>query len=65
MSQIEIDLDDGRHVFLTVFDQSQIGAGDTIYQVVNQIWRPAKINREAGQAIRYDAAYQRFAHHPD
>lgn len=43
VSQIEIDLDDGRHVFLTVFDQKQIGAGDTVYQVVNQISRPAKI----------------------
>lgn len=43
VSQVEIDLDDGRHVFLTVFDQAQIGAGDTVYQVVNQIERPAKI----------------------
>ena len=43
VSQIEIDLDDGRHVFLTVFDQKQVGAGDTVYQVVNQIRRPAKI----------------------
>ncbi|MGG1643998.1 type I restriction endonuclease subunit R [Paenibacillus sp. NRS-1782] len=43
VSQIEIDLDDGRHVFLTVFDQKQIGAGDTVYQVVNQIRRPAVI----------------------
>lgn len=43
VSQIEIDLDDGRHVFLTVFDQREIGAGDTIYQVVNQIERPAVI----------------------
>ena len=43
VSQIEINLDDGRHVFLTVFDQKQIGAGDTVYQVVNQIDRPAKI----------------------
>lgn len=43
VSQIEIDLDDGRHVFLTVFDQKQIGAGDTIYQVVNQINRQPKI----------------------
>ncbi|MFT9219901.1 type I restriction endonuclease subunit R, EcoR124 family [Lentilactobacillus hilgardii] len=41
VSQIEIDLDDGRHVYLTVFDQKQIGAGDTVYQVVNQIERPA------------------------
>lgn len=44
VSQIEIDLDDGRHVFLTVFDQKQIGAGDTEYQVVNQINRPAVIS---------------------
>ncbi|MDH2999547.1 DEAD/DEAH box helicase [Chelonobacter oris] len=44
VSQIEIDLDDGRHVFLTVFDQKHVGAGDTIYQVVNQIKRPAKIS---------------------
>lgn len=43
VSQIEIDLDDGRHAFLTVFDQSQIGAGDTVYQIVNQIRRPAVI----------------------
>ncbi|WP_025721214.1 type I restriction endonuclease subunit R [Paenibacillus polymyxa] len=43
VSQIEIDLDDGRHVFLTVFDQKQIGAGDTVYQVVNQIKRPSVI----------------------
>lgn len=41
VSQVEVDLDDGRHVFLTVFDQAQIGAGDTVYQVVNQIQRPA------------------------
>lgn len=43
VSQIEIDLDDGRHVFLTVFNQKKIGAGDTVYQVVNQIERPAVI----------------------
>lgn len=43
VSQIEIDLDNGKHVFLTVFDQSQIGAGSTVYQVVNQIHRPAVI----------------------
>lgn len=50
VSQIEIDLDDGRHVFLTVFDQKQIGAGDTVYQVVNQIERPAVIT---GKQTRY------------
>lgn len=43
VSQIEIDMDDGRHVFLTVFDQKHVGAGDTIYQIVNQIERPAVI----------------------
>lgn len=52
VSQIEIDLDDGRHAFLTVFDQSQIGAGDTIYQIVNQIERPAKIPGK--QTRRFD-----------
>ena len=44
VSQIEVDLDDGKHVFLTVFDQKQIGAGDTVYQIVNQIERPAVMN---------------------
>ncbi len=52
VSQIEIDLDDGRHVFLTVFDQKQIGAGDTVYQVVDQIERPAKITGK--QNRRFD-----------
>lgn len=52
VSQIEIDLDDGRHVFLTVFDQKQIGAGDTVYQVVNQIERPAVISGK--QDRRFD-----------
>lgn len=52
VSQIEINLDDGRHVFLTVFDQKQIGAGDTVYQVVNQIDRPAKITGK--QDRRFD-----------
>ena len=52
VSQIEIDLDDGRHVFLTVFDQKQIGAGDTVYQVVNQIERPAIITGK--QDRRFD-----------
>ncbi|ANK63579.1 DEAD/DEAH box helicase [Loigolactobacillus backii] len=41
VSQVEVDLDDGRHVFLTVFDQAQVGAGTTTYQIVNQIERPA------------------------
>lgn len=52
MSQIEIDLDDGRHAYLTVFDQREIGAGDTIYQVVNQMKRPAVITGK--QDRRFD-----------
>lgn len=43
VSQVEVDLDSGKHVFLTVFDQAQIGAGNTRYQIVNQIERPAVI----------------------
>lgn len=49
VSEIEVDLDNGRHVFLTVFDQEQVGGGNTVYQVVNQIERPkiidGKLNR--------------------
>jgi type I restriction enzyme R subunit len=52
VSQIEVDLDDGRHAFLTVFDQKQIGAGDTVYQIVNQIERPAVITGK--QNRRFD-----------
>lgn len=40
VSEIEVDLDNGRHVFLTVFDQAQVGGGNTVYQIVNQIERP-------------------------
>lgn len=43
ISQVEVDLDDGKHVYLTVFDQDQIGAGNTVYQIVNQIERPAVV----------------------
>ena len=43
VSQVEVDLDDGRHVFLTVFDQKQIGAGNTVYQVVSQVKREPQI----------------------
>lgn len=49
VSEIEVDLDNGDHVFLTVFDQAQVGGGNTVYQVVNQIRRPkvvdGKMNR--------------------
>ncbi|MGO4107894.1 type I restriction endonuclease subunit R [Paenibacillus sp. YAF4_2] len=44
VSEIEVDLDNGKHVFLTVFDQAQVGGGNTIYQVVNQIKRPKVID---------------------
>lgn len=43
ISQVEVDRDDGQHVYLKIFDQDNIGAGDTIYQIVNQIERPAVI----------------------
>src|SRR5699024_4024288 len=43
ISQVEVDLDNGKHVYLKIFDQDNIGAGDTIYQIVNQIERPAII----------------------
>lgn len=43
VSQIEVDLDEGEHVYLNVFDQDEIGAGNTVYQIVNQIQRPAKV----------------------
>lgn len=44
VSEIEVDLDNGKHVFLTVFDQAQVGGGNTVYQVVNQIKRPKIID---------------------
>lgn len=43
ISEVEVDLDNGKHVYLKIFDQDNIGAGDTIYQIVNQIERPAII----------------------
>lgn len=52
VSQVEVDLDEGQHVFLTVFDQKQIGAGNTIYQVVNQIERTPVITGK--QNRRFD-----------
>lgn len=41
VSEVEVDMDDGRHEFFRIFDQKQVGAGETVYQVVNQIQRPA------------------------
>ncbi|UQS86900.1 HsdR family type I site-specific deoxyribonuclease [Nicoliella spurrieriana] len=38
-SQVEIDRDDNKHVYLTIFDQDEIGAGNTVYQIVRQIER--------------------------
>lgn len=39
ISEVEVDLDNGKHVYLTVFDQAQVGGGNTVYEVVNQIKR--------------------------
>lgn len=33
--KLKLILDNGNHVFLTVFDQAQVGGGNTVYQVVN------------------------------
>lgn len=52
VSEIEIDLDNGKHVFLTVFDQAQVGGGNTVYQIVNQINRPKIIDGK--QDRRFD-----------
>ncbi|KRK72896.1 type I restriction endonuclease subunit R [Lacticaseibacillus nasuensis] len=41
VTQVEVNLDNGEHVYLTVFDQDEVGAGNTRYQIVNQIERPA------------------------
>ncbi len=43
-AQVEVDLDNGKHVYLTVFDQAKVGGGDTVYQIVNQIQRPKVID---------------------
>ncbi|MBA4538353.1 type I restriction endonuclease subunit R [Bacillus aquiflavi] len=52
VSEIEVDLDNGKHVFLTVFDQAQVGGGNTVYQVVNQIKRPKVIDGKSDR--RFD-----------
>lgn len=52
VTQVEVDLDNGQHVYLTVFDQDEVGAGNTRYQIVNQICRPAVI--PGRQARRFD-----------
>lgn len=41
--QVSVTLDDGETAVLKVFDQREIGAGDTRYQVVTQIHRPAVV----------------------
>lgn len=50
VSEIEVDLDNGKHVFLTVFDQALVGGGNTVYQIVNQIERKHVID---GKQDRY------------
>lgn len=44
VSEISINLDKGGSTTLLIFDQEQIGAGNTVYQVVNQIKRPAIVD---------------------
>lgn len=39
ISEVEVLLDNGKRVFLMIFDQDQIGGGSTVYQIVNQIKR--------------------------
>lgn len=44
-SQVSVERDeDGKSVILTVFDQDQIGGGNTVYQMVNQIQRDPVIS---------------------
>lgn len=50
VSEIEVNLDNGKHVFLTVFDQAQVGGGNTVYQIVNQVERKHVID---GKKDRY------------
>lgn len=52
VSEIEVDLDNGKHIFLTVFDQAKVGAGNTEYQVVNQVKRDKVIS--GGRDRRFD-----------
>lgn len=52
VSEIEVDMDNGDHIYLTVFDQSQVGAGNTVYQIVNQISRPKVVDGK--QPRRFD-----------
>ncbi|RIY36447.1 HsdR family type I site-specific deoxyribonuclease [Psittacicella gerlachiana] len=40
VSQIDLVLDDGRAVMLTVFNQHEVGAGNSVYQVVHGLRRP-------------------------
>lgn len=53
VSQVEIYLDNkDKPVYLTIFDQSQVGGGSTVYQIVNQIQRPKIIDGK--QNRRFD-----------
>lgn len=44
VSEIDVTLDNGKIAYLTVFDQAQVGGGNTVYQIVNQIQRPKVID---------------------
>ncbi|MCI1901766.1 MAG: HsdR family type I site-specific deoxyribonuclease [Bifidobacteriaceae bacterium] len=47
VTQVEVNRDEvdpatgTDHIFLTIFDQDQVGAGNTVYQIANQIEMPA------------------------
>ncbi|WP_018143003.1 type I restriction endonuclease subunit R [Alloscardovia criceti] len=44
VSEVLVHLDNGEDAYLQVFDQAQVGGGNTVYQVVNQIERPSVID---------------------
>lgn len=52
VSEINIISDDGESIHLTVFDQAQVGGGNTVYQIVNQIERPKIVDGK--QDRRFD-----------
>ncbi|MFD1441673.1 type I restriction endonuclease subunit R [Lacticaseibacillus hegangensis] len=53
--EIPVNLDNGKQVLLMALDQSNVGGGNTRYQIVNQIQRPAKI---AGKrSCRFDVTF--------
>lgn len=52
VSEIDITLDNDETKYLTVFDQAQVGGGNTVYEIVNQIERPRIVDGK--QNRRFD-----------